>query len=175
MKIFSGHLTPLRSPLLLSALMSLVVLGIGSCASDPTTAPGTQIGAANTVYFDSLYTSLDVQTSILESVTPWVMSTMLGTGSALPVNIRFPSKPIANKSYTLVTKDQTLGADECMFFINYLAGANSTSYFPKQGTAKTANVTIENGKVHVIIDGIDMQGNRGGEDKLGVKINLLEK
>jgi hypothetical protein len=152
-----------------------VSVGLTSCASNSTSSPTTQTSTTNTVYFDSLYTNVDVQSS-LAAQSPWTIGTILGTGSSLPVNFRFANRPTANGTYTLVTQDKSpLASTECMFFVNYLAGVNSTTYFPKQSNTKTATVTMTGGKVHVVVEGIEMEGNRGGKAVAPVSANLLEK
>jgi hypothetical protein len=168
---FKSHLALIAGSALVLVCVST---WLSSCKSDATTAP-TQSSATNTVFFDSLYTNVDVQSGFVNQ-RPWTIGTILGVGSSLPVNFRFADRPTASGTYTLVTQDKgQLDPTECMFFVNYLAGANSTTYFPKASNTKTATVTISGGKVHVVVEGIEMEGNRGGNAVQPVSANLLEK
>jgi len=163
-----------QSATALAAASVLVFATFFGCSSTTSSNPAPSSSVTtNTVFFDSLYTNVDVSSGIA-GTHPWTLSTMLSP--TIPVNFRFASKPTVNGTYTLVTQDTpNLAATECEFFINYLDGVNSTSYFPKTSNTKTATVTIVNGKVNVVVDGIEMEGNRGGKAVQPVKANLLEK
>ncbi len=157
----------LRTLCIFSVIFSLT--GIISCST--TSSTGDTIVATNTVFFDSLYTNVDVNTSILSTSSPWT----IGTSTPI-VNFRFQSKPTTNGTYILLNSDKgSIAANECLFFINHLDGINSTSYFPKTSNLKTLTVKVTAGKVNVIVDGIEMEGNRGGKAVPPVNINLTEK
>ena len=165
----------LKSPIRTFSVISILffVSGIFGCKTNSSTSPDTNTPVSNTVFFDSLYTNVDVNAG-LDFATPW------GIGTSTPivniVNFRFQSKPKSNGTYILLNSDKgSLAANECLFFINHLDGVNSTSYFPKTTNIKTATVKITNGKVNVIVEGIEMEGNRGGKAVPPVNVNLLEK
>jgi hypothetical protein len=164
----------LQQSALAAACVLFVFATFWGCSSTTSSNPAPSSSVTtNTVFFDSLYTNVEVNAGFA-GTHPWTLGTLLSP--TIPVNFRFASKPTANGTYTLVTLDNpNLSATECEFFINYLDGVNSTSYFPKTSNTKTATVTIINGKVNVVVDGIEMEGNRGGKAVQPVKANLLEK
>ena len=147
-----------------------LVCFVFGCKTNSSTSPDTNAAVVNSVFFDSLYTNVDVNSG-LDFATPW----SIGTATPI-VNFRFQSKPKSNGTYILLNSDKgSLAANECLFFINHLDGVNSTSYFPKTTNIKTATVKITNGKINVIVEGIEMEGNRGGKSVPPVNVNLLEK
>lgn len=161
---------PIRLRAISIAGVIFLLSGILGCATKSSTAPDTNSAVTNIVFFDSLYTNVDVNSG-LDFATPW----SIGTATPI-VNFRFQSKPKSNGTYILLNSDKgSLAANECLFFINHLDGVNSTSYFPKTSNIKTATVKITNGKINVIVEGIEMEGNRGGKSVPPVNVNLLEK
>ena len=154
-------------------LVLFATLAIYSCtkkADSSGTAPaststtGTTM-PANSLYFDSLMKNIVVQGDNYNGF--WQMGStafIKYTGTTqLSLVFRFLTKPIAGK-YKAVFRDPK--ANECYFYVNYLDGANSSTYGASD-TGKYVTVSIVGGKVNASMESTKMGGNRGGPERTG--------
>ncbi len=155
------------------AFSLMLVMGFYSCAkkadtvsSSSTTGSTTSSGMPqNSLYFDSLMKNVVVHGESYNGF--WQMgstSFMKYTGNtSVSLVFRFPAKPTAGK-YKAVFRDPKAG--ECYFWVNYIDGANSSTYGTAD-TGKYVTVTMLNGKVNASMESTNMGGNRGGVARVG--------
>jgi hypothetical protein len=162
-------------------LVFLAAISLQSCKKeDNDDNNNTSSIAENAMYFKTLYENLSTISEVADS--DWQIKAIATTpgGQNVVGFFRFDEKPTAAGDFDVVSAHSDITSDKCFVMVNYVnwsgSGDISQSYLANTATnTKKVTVSIDGGKVHAVVEGIDLTGNANGDVATGVKMNFIEQ